>query len=62
MAVTSLPETQVKVRAFALGGEGLKLRKPSLLPFIVNMRKHFFKQDKSQAFQSVYYKKPKFMI
>jgi hypothetical protein len=60
MAVTSLPSIKVKVRAFTLGGEGLALRKPSLLPYVVNMRKHWFRPDKSQAFKSIYYIKPKY--
>jgi hypothetical protein len=60
MAVTSLPNVKAKVKAFTLGGEGLALRKPSLLPFVVNMRKHWFRQDKSQAFKSILYTKPKF--
>ena len=58
MAVTSKPDTSVKVRAFTLGGIGLTMREPSLLPFIVNMRAQWFRNDGSQAFKSMYYKKP----
>ena len=58
-AVTSRPNCKAVVRAFTLGGLGLELRQPSLLPFIVNMRKQWNRQDKSQAFKSVFYKKPR---
>ena len=49
----------VKLKAYTLGGLGLELREPSLLPFVVNMRSKFFRPDGSQAFKSKYYKKPK---
>ncbi len=59
-AVTSRPETKAVVRAFTLGKMGLELRKPSLLPFIVNMRRKWNRKDQSQSFKSVYYKRPNF--
>ena len=49
-AVTNRPNSKAVVRAFTLGGLGLELRKPSLLPFIVNMRKKWNRQDKSPKF------------
>lgn len=60
VSVTSRPETKAVVRAFTLGGMGLQLRKPSLLPYIVNMRRKWDRKDGTQSFKSVYYKKPKF--
>ena len=59
MAVTSKPDMRVKVKAYTLGGIGLTMREPSLLPFIVNMRAQWFRNDGSQAFKSIYYKRPK---
>ena len=58
-AVTSRPNCKAIVRAFTLGGLGLELRQPSLLPFIVNMRKKYNRPDKSQGFKSVFYRKPR---
>ena len=57
--MTSLPDVKAKIRAHTIGGLGLELREPSLLPFIVNMRSQWFRKDGSQAFKSVYYSKPK---
>jgi hypothetical protein len=54
-----LPEVKVKIRAYTIGGFGLELRQPSLLPFIVNMRSKWFRKDGSQSFKSKYYNKPK---
>jgi hypothetical protein len=58
-SVTSRPETKAIVRAFSLGGMGLQLRQPSLLPYIVNLRRKWDRKDGSQSFKSIYYKKPK---
>ena len=58
VAVTSLPGVSAKIKAHTIGGIGLKLREPSLLPFVVNMRSQWFRKDGSQAFKSQYYKKP----
>jgi hypothetical protein len=58
-AVTSRSNSKAVVRAFTLGGLGLELRQPSLLPFIVNMRKKYYRKDNSQAFKSIFYRKLK---
>lgn len=58
-AVTTRPEVKAEVRAWTLGGLGLQLRQPSLLPFIVNMRQKWCHPDQSQSFKSKLYKKPK---
>lgn len=57
-AVTSRPDVKAKIRAFTLGGEGLEIREPSLLPYIVNLRRKWDRKDGSQSFKAVYYKKP----
>jgi hypothetical protein len=59
-AVTSRPEVEAKIRAFTISDSdcsGLIKREPSLLPFIVNMRKKWSRTDGSQGFKSVLYKK-----
>lgn len=62
MAVTSRPETKTLVRAFTLGGLGLELRKPSLLPYIVNLRRKWDKKDQTQSFVARPYTKPNIKI
>ena len=60
VAVSSRPETKAVVRAFTIGGLGLQLRSPPLLPFIVNFRKRWSRHDQSQSFKAVYYTRPRF--
>lgn len=50
VAITSKPNVQVTLNAFTIDEDGLQLRQPSLLPFVVNMR-HAKCYENSQIFR-----------
>jgi hypothetical protein len=50
VAITSKPNVKVTLNAFTIDENGLKLRQPSLLPYIVNMR-HAKCYENSQTFR-----------